>query len=351
MTGYRTLSPDVEEGICQVLAHLWIESEIMAGSGSGAASSSSGSSSSMSSKKAGRSQFEHKLGDFFKHQIETDTSMAYGEGFRAGNRAVLQYGLKRTLEHIRLTGTFPFWSGMDSHFAENLILYTWFVIQCSFTAKETNCTNILSRIQRYILEGKMGIKWLRSMASLTNHFVLWPNSGTKTMVIFFLHMAWISINTSTILQYVYTVAWTCELIWNCLVRISQKKIWNCLVVCFCFLAGGSCRAEFEFLAGSGIELLWYPTGRTDPSCFEYPTVSRRIRQNSRKSHRSCRTQHVRAGTRFLASSCLALNRRRPPLRYMQIALGRIGSRVSAPTKIVIDLIVLTGATITALFSS
>ncbi|CAN6172798.1 unnamed protein product [Urochloa humidicola] len=108
LRGYRTLSPDVEEGICQVLAHMWIESEIMAGSGNSAASSSSGSSSSASSKKGGRSQFERKLGDFFKHQIESDTSMAYGEGFRAGNRAVMQYGLKRTLEHIRLTGTFPF---------------------------------------------------------------------------------------------------------------------------------------------------------------------------------------------------------------------------------------------------
>lgn len=108
ITGYRTLSPDVEEGICQVLAHMWIESEIMAGSGSSAASSSSGSSTSTSSKKGGRSQFESKLGDFFKHQIESDTSMAYGDGFRAGNRAVMQYGLKRTLEHIRLTGTFPF---------------------------------------------------------------------------------------------------------------------------------------------------------------------------------------------------------------------------------------------------
>lgn len=110
LKGYRTLRPDVEEGICQVLAHMWIESEIIAGSGiSAAASSSSGSSTSTSSsKKAGRSQFERKLGDFFKHQIESDTSMAYGEGFRAGNRAVLRYGLKRTLEHIRLTGTFPF---------------------------------------------------------------------------------------------------------------------------------------------------------------------------------------------------------------------------------------------------
>ncbi|KAF7012992.1 unnamed protein product [Triticum aestivum] len=108
LKGYRTLTPDIEEGICQVLAHLWIESEIMAGSGSNAASTSSSSSSSTSSKKGGRSQFERKLGDFFKHQIESDTSVAYGDGFRAGNRVVQQYGLKRTLEHIRLTGTLPF---------------------------------------------------------------------------------------------------------------------------------------------------------------------------------------------------------------------------------------------------
>ncbi|XP_047095143.1 protein DA1-related 1-like [Lolium rigidum] len=108
LKGYRTLSPDIEEGICQVLAHMWIESEIMGGSGINATSTSSSSSSSTSSKKGGRSQFERKLGDFFKHQIESDTSMAYGDGFRAGNRVVLQYGLKRTLEHIRLTGTLPF---------------------------------------------------------------------------------------------------------------------------------------------------------------------------------------------------------------------------------------------------
>lgn len=102
--GYRSLSQDVEEGICQVLAHMWLDSEIVAGAGSNVASSSS---SSASSKKAARSQFERKLGDFFKHQIEYDTSPAYGDGFRAGNQAVLQYGLRRTLDHIKLTGTFP----------------------------------------------------------------------------------------------------------------------------------------------------------------------------------------------------------------------------------------------------
>ncbi|KAF3438847.1 hypothetical protein FNV43_RR17122 [Rhamnella rubrinervis] len=115
LKGYPNLSPEVEEGICQVLAHMWLDSEIYSGSGNEVASSSSSSSSSSpsssststSSKKGKRSDFEKKLGEFFKHQIEEDTSSAYGEGFRIGNQAVLKYGLRRTLDHIRLTGSFP----------------------------------------------------------------------------------------------------------------------------------------------------------------------------------------------------------------------------------------------------
>lgn len=109
MSGYRTLDQKVEEGICQVLAHMWLDSEITAGSVSNVASSSSGASSSTSPfKKGTRSQFERKLGEFFKHQIESDTSSAYGDGFRDGNEAVLKYGLRRTLDHIRYTGSFPY---------------------------------------------------------------------------------------------------------------------------------------------------------------------------------------------------------------------------------------------------
>ncbi|OAY69340.1 protein DA1-related 1-like [Ananas comosus] len=113
LKGYRGLSQEVEEGICQVLAHMWLDSELMSGSGSNTASASSSSSSSSSSsgptssKKGMRSQFERKLGDFFKHQIESDTSSAYGDGFRAGNVSVLRYGLRRTLDHIKMTGSFP----------------------------------------------------------------------------------------------------------------------------------------------------------------------------------------------------------------------------------------------------
>lgn len=114
LKGYSNLSPEVEEGICQVLGHMWLESEIYSVSGSEASSSSSSSSSSSpssssssSSKKGKRSDFEKKLGEFFKRQIESDTSSAYGDGFRQGNQAVNKFGLRRTLDHIQITGSFP----------------------------------------------------------------------------------------------------------------------------------------------------------------------------------------------------------------------------------------------------
>ncbi|KAM0044051.1 putative transcription factor interactor and regulator LIM family [Helianthus debilis subsp. tardiflorus] len=97
LQGYRTLSLDVEEGICQVLAHMWLRSQ-----------TAFISSSNTSSRQGKRSPFDKKLVEFFKHQIESDMSPVYGNGFRAGHQAVVKYGLPRTLEHIGLTGSFPF---------------------------------------------------------------------------------------------------------------------------------------------------------------------------------------------------------------------------------------------------
>ncbi|CAL9008113.1 unnamed protein product [Prunus brigantina] len=112
LKGYRNLNPEVEEGICQVLSYMWLESEVMPGfknmpSSSTSTSAASSSSSSSSSKKGGKSKVEHKLGEFFMHQIANDSSPAYGGGFRSANAAVNKYGLRRTLDHIRLTGNFP----------------------------------------------------------------------------------------------------------------------------------------------------------------------------------------------------------------------------------------------------
>lgn len=109
--GYRNLTPDVEEGICQVLSHMWLESEVMAGSrrmpSTSTAAPSSSNSSSTSKKVEEKSEIEKKLGEFFIYQISHDSSPAYGEGFRAAYSAVNRYGLRRTLDHIRLTGNFP----------------------------------------------------------------------------------------------------------------------------------------------------------------------------------------------------------------------------------------------------
>ncbi|KAK4490343.1 hypothetical protein RD792_001019 [Penstemon davidsonii] len=99
LNGYRTLRQDVEEGICQVLASMWLESQILSMSETNNTSASSSSSSS---------PFERKLSVFFKHQIATDTSVVYGNGFRAGNQAVLKFGLQTTLDHMRKTGNFPY---------------------------------------------------------------------------------------------------------------------------------------------------------------------------------------------------------------------------------------------------
>lgn len=110
LKGYRNLSPEVEEGICQVLSYMWLESEVMPGLKNMPSTSftpSSSSSSTSSSKKGSKSEVENKLGEFFLHQIAHDTSPAYGEGFRAANLAVNRYGLQKTLKHIRLTGSFP----------------------------------------------------------------------------------------------------------------------------------------------------------------------------------------------------------------------------------------------------
>ncbi|PON49407.1 Protein DA1-like [Trema orientale] len=100
LTGFRNLNPEVEEGICQVLSFMWLESEVRP--------APSSSSSSSSSKKGGKySNVETKLGEFFMHRIANDASAAYGGGFRAANAAVNKYGLYRTLDHIRLTGNYP----------------------------------------------------------------------------------------------------------------------------------------------------------------------------------------------------------------------------------------------------
>ncbi|MCD9561155.1 hypothetical protein HAX54_020131 [Datura stramonium] len=80
--GFRNLSLEVEEGICQVLSYMWLESEVMPGSRD-MPSTSTAASSLMSSSKKVLSLGKNKLGEFFMHQIAHDTSPAYSGGIQS----------------------------------------------------------------------------------------------------------------------------------------------------------------------------------------------------------------------------------------------------------------------------
>ncbi|KAG6590490.1 Protein DA1-related 1, partial [Cucurbita argyrosperma subsp. sororia] len=90
LKGYPNLKPEVEEGICQVLAHMWVGFRDVFHPG----------------KWCCLDIFVFVLIFivitfiiiFFVFDVFKE---------REGNQAVSKYGLKRTLDHIRLTGTFP----------------------------------------------------------------------------------------------------------------------------------------------------------------------------------------------------------------------------------------------------
>ena len=109
LEGYPNLSKPVEEGICEVVAHMWLKSKINVGSETAmaAASLSSSLQPGRSKKHEQLSEIEKKLGECFIHQIETNKSKDYRNGFKKGIRAVSRYGLKKTLDCIKLYRTFP----------------------------------------------------------------------------------------------------------------------------------------------------------------------------------------------------------------------------------------------------
>ena len=117
VTGCRNLNNVMEEGICQVLGHMWLETQTYAtidaaassaAPAAAAAESSSSSSRTPSEASAGKkgewSEFEKKLVEFCKNQIETDESAAYGDGFRKVNHMVTNSSLKDTLKEILRRG-------------------------------------------------------------------------------------------------------------------------------------------------------------------------------------------------------------------------------------------------------
>lgn len=88
-----------------MLGHMWLESQTYATTdATDAAASSSSTPVTSVSKKGEWSDFEKKLVEFCKNQIETDESPVYGVGFRKVNQMVTNSSLQETLKEITRWG-------------------------------------------------------------------------------------------------------------------------------------------------------------------------------------------------------------------------------------------------------
>lgn len=94
LAGYHDLDLVVEEGLCEVLGHMWLDSHMR----------------SLSKTEMALSpgfDFQKRLAKFLQHDVESNPDPVYGGGYRLMRRATDMYGLKGTLDYIRMTGSYP----------------------------------------------------------------------------------------------------------------------------------------------------------------------------------------------------------------------------------------------------
>lgn len=92
--GYRGVRKEIEEGICEVMAHRWLDWHAFVGD-------------DFLCTTPEQAQFLRNLKEILKNSIERNYCKTYGGGFRDAKWAVERYGLKYTMIHIAQTGEFP----------------------------------------------------------------------------------------------------------------------------------------------------------------------------------------------------------------------------------------------------
>lgn len=85
MAGVANLDLTVEEGLCQLMALLWLDMQ----------------------PTGGQEEFQARLSSFLAFQIRTDTSAVYGDGFRAAYEAFQLVGLQALIASVIKSGTLP----------------------------------------------------------------------------------------------------------------------------------------------------------------------------------------------------------------------------------------------------
>ncbi|XP_017257534.1 protein DA1 [Daucus carota subsp. sativus] len=93
--GYKAgLRKEVNEGLCQVMAHKWIDYYAFVGD-------------DFLHTTPDQAEFLRNLKEVLKNEIEIRMDKIYGGGFRDAKWAIERYGLKYTMSHVAHTGNFP----------------------------------------------------------------------------------------------------------------------------------------------------------------------------------------------------------------------------------------------------
>jgi hypothetical protein len=114
--GFPRLAPKVEEGLCQLVALLWVE-DVAAGGRApnggakdGGAKDGGATTNGVSNGSNGDGWEERNLAamaGYVANQIRTDPSETYGNGLRVALGAYRNVGLTAVFEHVRATGEIP----------------------------------------------------------------------------------------------------------------------------------------------------------------------------------------------------------------------------------------------------
>ena len=96
------MPPKLEEGLCQVIAYLYLESLVQA------EAHTKGNPASVEGVRQSRLQEqEQSLRRYFAQQIQNDPSPVYGEGFREAQNVVSALGLDVVLDFIQQNQALP----------------------------------------------------------------------------------------------------------------------------------------------------------------------------------------------------------------------------------------------------
>lgn len=82
------MARDDEEGMCELMGFLWLESQCHAGASSSRAS-------------------DDGMRDYLKQRLEENTDPVYGGGLRKALRAYRAFGLQRLVNHVRGAKALP----------------------------------------------------------------------------------------------------------------------------------------------------------------------------------------------------------------------------------------------------